>query len=112
MRISDWSSDVCSSDLQPLGVDVQHHIRPWLIIDRVARMDIAGVHQYDRTALYLEIRLLMKVGAAPGRDRPDGKVVMGMTRIADLAPVGVRSEERRVGIERVSTCSSRCSPFH
>src|SRR3546814_15782891 len=35
---------------------------------------------------------------------------------ADLHPLrrgaGVRSEERRVGKERVSTCSSRWSPYH
>src|SRR3546814_15747936 len=27
MRISDWSSDVCSSDLQDEGVDAHHHLR-------------------------------------------------------------------------------------
>ncbi|MOA09331.1 hypothetical protein D3C78_1291540 [compost metagenome] len=72
---------------EPLGVDVQHHVGPRLIVDRVARVDVAGVHQYHRAALHLEVRAFVKVGAAPSGDRTDGKVVMGMARVADLAPV-------------------------
>src|SRR3546814_11589034 len=30
----------------------------------------------------------------------------------DLVYVDIRSEERRVGKECVSTCTSRCSPYH
>src|SRR3546814_18490965 len=37
MRISDWSSDVCSSDLPPLPGEVEHLIRP----DAPARLGIA-----------------------------------------------------------------------
>src|SRR3546814_19677953 len=55
MRISDWSSDVCSSDLQPLRrilAAVEHHILARLAqfrLDRVinvelARVDDAHVH--------------------------------------------------------------------
>src|SRR3546814_9903634 len=66
MRISDWSSDVCSSDL-------------------------AG-HQ--------------------------GRAYRGCARFADHQDLGefedrpVRSKERRVGKECVSTCRSRWSPYH
>src|SRR3546814_13847037 len=32
MRISDWSSDVCSSDLASGGIDVQHHIMRFAVL--------------------------------------------------------------------------------
>src|SRR3546814_15256186 len=96
MRISDWSSDVCSSDLV--------HLRVVELRDRRRAHDIAAVHQ-DRIV----------VG---GRD----PAVMGDVLVEpDLhGPVlgeGVhlprlRSEERRVGKECVSTCRSRWSPYH
>src|SRR3546814_7315013 len=63
MRISDWSSDVCSSDLLDEEVSWPR-----------ARRGAAGQYRRDL-----------------GR---------------------IRSEERRVGKECVSTCSSRWSPYH
>src|SRR3546814_19775043 len=80
MRISDWSSDVCSSDL----------------VRRLARLPIrlAPRHVRDRGDL-------LRLGAALRAGR-QGR---------DPAPQ-VRSEERRVGKECVSTCRSRWSPYH
>src|SRR3546814_19352287 len=66
MRISDWSSDVCSSDLAAVG----HYL-----LDDV----------YDESYSHASV----------------GAVWMAK-----------RSEERRVGIECVSTCRSRWSPYH
>src|SRR3546814_709947 len=45
------------------------------------------------------------------------QIAMGRSHIAgiraiDLPPMSVRSEERRVGKEGVSTCRSRWSPYH
>src|SRR3546814_9149302 len=80
MRISDWSSDVCSSDLDR-GT---HRIRIFRHgqVDRVLhRRDLAGA----------------RVTLALGRPR----------HVEDL-----RSEERSVGKECVSTCRSRWSPYH
>src|SRR3546814_8808691 len=71
MRISDWSSDVCSSDL---------HI---------------GGRRQER-----DRRIGDEGGIA--RDDVDGKG----RRIGEIEDPG-RSEERRVGKERVSTCRSR-----
>src|SRR3546814_1412489 len=68
MRISDWSSDVCSSDLVCL---------------------------LDRNGL-----------------RPARWVTTKNGYITLASEVGVRSEERRVGKECVSTCRSRWSPYH
>src|SRR3546814_8589861 len=36
MRISDWSSDVCSSDLQPLDDAVQLEVPVDLLVERIA----------------------------------------------------------------------------
>src|SRR3546814_13694392 len=93
MRISDWSSDVCSSDLgagaPPVGVvgcgiDVPYPSRHRDLWRRVGE---AGL-------LLSETPLGIRPSAwrFPARNR--------------------RSEERRVGKECVSTCRSRWSPSH
>src|SRR3546814_14406453 len=82
MRISDWSSDVCSSDLHP----ALHHC------SNRGR----GAHPWTRP------------GPRPPPAEQDGAMngtPMTATRI-------VRSDERRVGKECVSTCRSRWSPYH
>src|SRR3546814_1149242 len=86
MRISDWSSDVCSSDL----LHRQKHVDEGLPGDA----DEKGADQID------DLRVLQR-----GRQRRyPGPVLRGV-------PVA-RSEERRVGKECVSTCRSRWSPYH
>src|SRR3546814_18393089 len=98
MRISDWSSDVCSSDLAPLPAQDPLHAggRFALRADRwqagrrtslAARPAAVGA---DRAALRIgNARDGTGVAAAPG------------------AGVRPRSEERRVGTECVSTCRYR-----
>src|SRR3546814_13624796 len=107
MRISDWSSDVCSSDLSSTSSSTR----------RFARLS-AGRSQ----------------GVTPGQPvrAPEGLVgriyeagpntanVLLLTDPENIVPVrrtrdnvaGIRSEERRVGTECVSTCRSRWSPHH
>src|SRR3546814_19885940 len=85
MRISDWSSDVCSSDL---------HRAPPPTPDRRSRGGTrrsARAHRCRR----------------PSAGRTD-------TPCRNLLEPGrsIRSEERRVGKECVSTCRSRWSPDH
>src|SRR3546814_3662915 len=82
LRISDWSSDVCSSDL-PLEVCA-------------ARKDKADRGPRLRGGDDDEIR--PTCAAVRGRSCPN--------------PCRARSEERRVGKECVSTCRSRWSPYH
>src|SRR3546814_5966417 len=89
MRISDWSSDVCSSDLE-LGhrVAILHGFR--------CRDDSLGTAaRAVRRDQDSEIK---------ARPAPEGG--------AGRRDVAARSEERRVGQECVSTCRSRCSPSH
>src|SRR3546814_11143895 len=90
MRISDWSSDVCSSDL------------PFLFDDREAYL-IAGHAR----------------GVAQGAEDQFGRLfVVGDDRLLDACVNGCfdggaeRSEERRVGKECVSQCRSGWSPYH
>src|SRR3546814_5524303 len=94
MRISDWSSDVCSSDLTMMGRDAE---RQQLAL---VRGDAAQREPDQR----------------PARRRPRDQPV-GARHGEDLAqhvgsPGIERSEERRVGKECVSTCRSRWSPYH
>src|SRR3546814_20581097 len=92
MRISDWSSDVCSSDLggqHPVGV-----LRAGEEVeDRgVGRTGELGSGHRGDLLHALELgRVLV--------DRALAEHVLG------------RSEERRVGKECVSTCRSRWSPY-
>src|SRR3546814_13960655 len=98
MRISDWSSDVCSSDLAAVG---HGHA------DRGA-IELAlqfGQDERDRAR-----------GAGRGRDHRYRRGTRAAQILVDLIEalliVGVRSEERRVGKEWVSTCRSRWSTDH
>src|SRR3546814_5361482 len=85
MRISDWSSDVCSSDLLQVFIDMQYKDGTRLTTDEVVGLLIAllfaGQHTSSITSTWTTMLLL-------------------------------RSEERRVGKECVSTCRSRWSPYH
>src|SRR3546814_1310422 len=82
MRISDWSSDVCSSDL--------HRASP---------------EKRRGQALLPQVNSI-SCGHKPGSHR-----LIRSPVDTSLAPT-VRSEERRVGKECVSTCRSRWSPYH
>src|SRR3546814_1082463 len=96
MRISDWSSDVCSSDLgrqQAISQPPAPFRRREIIANWVACERGSGRIAGDRA-----IRL---VGEGNGK----GVVSDDKTRDG-------RSEERRVGKECVSTCRSRWSPYH
>src|SRR3546814_2663931 len=88
MRISDWSSDVCSSDLVALG-----KVFETLGFKAIAR------HRNKNVTLYRQGGINFLINAEPDS--------FGQ-RFARLH----RSEERRVGKECVSTCRSRWSPYH
>src|SRR3546814_12825886 len=103
MRISDWSSDVCSSDLPLQAIRTQamtkaQHIVTALLLATTAcsnASDISGA--YERGIAALEA----------GQPRTARVEFMNAIK-ADPD----RSEERRVGKECVSTCRSRWSPCH
>src|SRR3546814_11134938 len=107
MRISDWSSDVCSSDLWPpptasRGTDprgaarcgwpnqlVTAH-RPTIVVGDAMRA--AAIGGLTRTPV----------------DHPAALTIV----VEHLHAIARRSEERRVGKECASTCSSWWAPSH
>src|SRR3546814_17932122 len=111
MRISDWSSDVCSSDLLPCAIlelgDDADAIEASLI-ENMARLDPDEVTQWASfVRLVKEGRKVEDIAATYGL--PD----LAVKRV--LAPGNLlprRSEERRVGQEGVRRCRSRWSPHH
>src|SRR3546814_11267399 len=122
MRISDWSSDVCSSDLRLVldgrvdGVERQLLVR----IERGQIVEIDAVpHRFGIVEIDLDQLGQRKITLAVARRANlalDG-VAGAQAIFADLVRrhvnvIGTRSEERRVGKECVSTCRSRWSPFH
>src|SRR3546814_2538617 len=95
MRISDWSSDVCSSDL-PVVIEAGEQGQ-----QGTADQDIVEV--CDDEVCIVRLPVERRYGdhdagqAADDEDRERARPI--------------RSEERRVGKECVSTCRSRWSPY-
>src|SRR3546814_12409891 len=101
MRISDWSSDVCSSDLPNSlvwGNPIINYSR-----NATRRLDVEVSVRYGDD-LELALRELGALVQNHQHVLPDPK--------PQVMVIGYRSEERRVGKECVSTCSSRWSPYH
>src|SRR3546814_11480025 len=96
MRISDWSSDVCSSDLtEP-------------VMRALTGDELSGFAEITDDMLVLGDMVDLP---PPGDEQAAIAFVTAMTARDVLEPVGAdRSEERRVGKECVSTCRSRWSP--
>src|SRR3546814_2545261 len=89
MRISDWSSDVCSSDLT---IAVYLVISPvfvinWQVLSTGTNSISSLIALKNGEANDFEVSALMAAGLV----------------------LFLRSEERRVGEEGVSTCKSRCA---
>src|SRR3546814_15748366 len=100
MRISDWSSDVCSSDLY---VDVSGDA-VWIrkMLDR-----------YQEVAAGSGARLIFTCGFDSVPSDLGVFFLQALARERFGAPAKPeRSEERRVGKECVSTCRSRWSTEH
>src|SRR3546814_18901780 len=101
MRISDWSSDVCSSDLS----------LPFALTGAQQR-----VFAQVREDLGKPVPMLRPVQGDVGSGKTVVAALAAMVAVeggrqaALMAPT--RSEARRVGKECVSTCRSRWAPYH
>src|SRR3546814_15495758 len=105
MRISDWSSDVCSSDLgttdkgvtavKPENFADWHALTTEVVLQRLDA-DVSGLSHSEAAA---------RLTAHGPNALPTSTVAHPVLRF-------LRSEERRVGKEWVSTCRSRGSPEH
>src|SRR3546814_13625595 len=102
MRSSDWSSDVCSSDLL---FGILGYVEPVLLF-WVAFLFLHEAVSYQAWFTYVPIWIAVVLIAG------EGAMVwrqFGNTKKETPRP---RSEERRVGKEGVSTLSSRWSRYH
>src|SRR3546814_12679466 len=106
MRISDWSSDVCSSDLQ-------YMYKMLLSGDLEQFYEIDPKDSWMLAAAEKNLPIVV-----PGwEDSTMGNIFASYCVKQELNPSTVksgieRSEERRVGKECVSTCRSRWSRYH
>src|SRR3546814_15849558 len=124
MRISDWSSDVCSSDLVAPGL-IDSHVHPvagdwtprqnqinWIdscLHGGVTTMISAGeVHMPGRPKDAVGVKAMaIFMQRAFAAFRPNGVKIHGGSPVIEP---DMRSEQRRVGKECVSTCISGWSP--
>src|SRR3546814_12431929 len=119
MRISDWSSDVCSADLRQLmlhsaqaELDVQIVVDALVIgvrrVNEQCARQPAPVVGVGRRGVFLppqdaENLFIFLTARRPAQDQP----------VADVGrEIMLRSEERRVGKACVSTCRSRWAPHN
>src|SRR3546814_13452916 len=118
MRISDWSSDVCSSDLAAtmllwgglwsqlhlallpfMAGTVSAQICTFLACLAVAFATTSSVTALDRSGVPAPLRwATLTLGIGVG--------------LAGIPLAMLRSEKRRVGQACVRTCRSRWSPYH
>src|SRR3546814_15971084 len=126
MRISDWSSDVCSSDLADMMIAALPVVHHFMSENMIAGLRISGIFQSDEIDnLHIAVR----------NDAPALRAILDAA-IADIThderrqimarwlPTGIpdqpaavprpaaRSGERRVGNECVRTCRSRWAPYN
>src|SRR3546814_12094699 len=100
MRISDWSSDVCSSDLRnlaDLGIELE-----------IRRVDVSQYINRLRSRDYDMIVSGFGQSNSPGNEQRE----FWHSASADNPGRRNRSEERRVGKECVSTGRSRGWPYN
>src|SRR3546814_19244104 len=106
MRISDWSSDVCSSDLISKPMNLGALMR--------------SAHAFG-ASFFFTVEAAFNAKEAKLADTPDAAKHLPLytySAVAELALplgcalVGVSSEDRRAGTARVSPCQSRWSPSH
>src|SRR3546814_13188256 len=109
LRICDWSSDVCSSDL----VRGHRGVRAVDVVDPDVkaphRRRIAGHQRHHRAQpdiAALDEAIVAKLAHRHRAFLPPAEMLF------IEGDGAVRSEERRVGKECVSTCSYRWSPYH
>src|SRR3546814_18228015 len=96
MRISDWSSDVCPTD--------QHGTPPRLLMCEFAAVGYRRTSFKELPQSDSYLAMFEAVGERPAPNE--------ISACFERNPGKIRSEERRVGKECVSTCRSRWSPYH
>src|SRR3546814_16536989 len=120
MRISDWSSDVCSSDLRTSKghQHILHCVEPYagrrfeifiIIADRAGQNAEFAMQLHLFRAFHDKVGLI-GIAVVQDQQRCTVDVIIGL--LLEQASAEDRSEECRVGRECVSTVRSRWSPYH
>src|SRR3546814_15914956 len=109
MRISDWSSDVCSSDLKLAVLSAEAPMSSPVITDGSAFYQLQEEMRtaFECTVVDLPRAMLVQ----HPRLSSEIQIAVLVTELT-LAAARDRSEERRVGKECVSTFRSWLSPDH
>src|SRR3546814_20435107 len=112
MRISDWSSDVCSSDLVATSVIQDGDINNALDAGSSVRITTgdpgAGAPGDGNITIFEGVEIVRSIGTAPMTFQLDAhRAIFG----ADFSTDVGRSEERRGGKEWLRTCESRGWPY-
>src|SRR3546814_11601351 len=114
MRISDWSSDVCSSDLELTSRSSSGSTRVTMQFDLNRNIDSAAREvQAAINASRADLPATLRSNPSYRKANPSAAPMMVLALSSETkTPQQIRSEERRVGKECVSTCRSRWSPYH
>src|SRR3546814_15342988 len=96
MRISDWSSDVCSSDL------IAHMLG---LAGIITEFELIPIEEFYPRATQFEFSAMLATWVSY-----TGEASYSLNSLLATHAPSARSEERRVGTECVSTCRSRWSP--
>src|SRR3546814_12666312 len=129
MRISDWSSDVCSSDLAQLivlSVDLEgrkavtpyfqkmefRHLQPYLDKENVIPLAVKAAGLPVTLIYDAEGKEVLRVNGPLEWDGPKGKALVEEAVKGTYDGATTRSDESRVGQESVRKCSSRWSLYN
>src|SRR3546814_18207232 len=116
MRISDWSSDVCSSDLVDPVTSLAYYVNASKARSRgfelLATLRPLETLTFVATLGYTDAELAEDAPFIAGSPTKGARLPLAAPWSSSLAVDHdiPRSEERRVGKECVSTCRSRWSP--
>src|SRR3546814_4776749 len=102
VRISDWSSDVCSSDLGKTRV----------ITCRIANLIHQGVRPHQILAITFTNKAAAEIKQRVAAMMPDQRIWISTFHSLGVRLLRQRSAERRVGNEGVSSCRSGWWPYH
>src|SRR3546814_16248128 len=112
MRISDWSSDVCSSDLgsDDAQSSIAAYVHPRTRVDRARNVErqAVGALQNGRSGVQELHGDALKAGAAPVRQGNTALERIGQLR----RNIARRTEERRIGKARDSKTRSWGCPIN